>query len=392
MVHIMKTQYHIAKKRGAFHLLFVASVLLVTSLACGLGAGESTATPIATPTATPIAIPPAFPPVTDAPTRVSTAEPSATPTPVLSSVTQQNPRRYRVEFVATVKNDGFALNELLIYQPRPIAWDGQQDITIEMVSPVPTKQGEDPVFGNGLYYWDIGREMPGIGESLAVEIEFTYTAYEITAKINPNKIQPYNTDSPLYELYTRPERFIESTDPQIVEIANQVALGEENPYLVAQKYYNYVVETAHYRLVGKGLLGAKALLTNDEGECGDFAALFIALCRAKGIPARSVVGYWAISGVEQTHVWAEFYIEGIGWIPVDPTIGQQSTSDKEYYFGSMDNQRVILHKGFNVPLDPPAPDNYLAPLLQGPCWWFWGDGDGDKMSLEVTRWNVTRAE
>ena len=79
--------------------------------------------------------------------------------------------------------------------------------------------------------------------------------------------------------------------------------------------YDYVVETAHYRLVGEGLLGAKALLSNDEGECGDFAALFIALCRAKGIPAGSVVGYWAITGVEQTHVWAEFYIEGIGWIP-----------------------------------------------------------------------------
>jgi hypothetical protein len=102
------------------------------------------------------------------------------------------------------------------------------------------------------------------------------------------------------------------------------------------------------------------------------------------------VGYWAISGTEQTHVWAEFYLEGIGWVPVDPTIGQQSATDKKYYFGNMDNQRVILEKGFNIPFDPPAPDGYLAPLIQGPYFWFWGDGNGDNMSFEVTGWNVTQ--
>ena len=322
------------------------------------------------------------------PTNTSTPEPSATLTPVPSSVTQQNPKRYRVEFINTIKNDGFTLDQLLVYQPRPIVWDGQQDINIEMVSPAPDNQGEDPVFGNGLYYWNVIKEMPGIGESLQFKIIFTYTAYEITAHIYPNEIQPYNKNSPLYKLYTRPESFIESTDPQIVGIANQVALGEENPYLLAQKFYNYVVETAHYQIVGR-FLGAKGLLTNGGGECGDFASLFIALSRAKGIPARSVVGYWAITGIGQSHVWAEFYIEGIGWIPVDPTIGQQSASNKDYYFGNMDNQRVILEKGFNIPMDPPAPDNYLVPLMQGPYWWFWGYGDGNKMGIEVTSWNVT---
>ena len=384
----MKIHYLSIMKRSVF-LFFLASLLLATSFACGPGfRSMPTLTPVLI-TPTPILFTPTFSPILVTPTISSTPEPSATLAPVLSSVAQQNPKRYRVEFIATIKNDGFTLNKLLLYQPRPIVWNGQQDIDIEIVSPAPAKQGEDPVFGNGLYYWNINKEMPGIGESLQIIITFTYTAYEITANIYPNEIQPYDKKSPLYKLYTRPESFIESTDQQIVGIANQVASGEENPYLLAQKFYNYVVETAHYRLVGKGLLGAKALLTNGEGECGDFASLFIALSRAKGIPARSVVGYWAITGIEQTHVWAEFYIEGIGWIPVDPTIGQQSDSNKKYYFGNMDNQRVILEKGFNIPLDPPAPDNFLAPLMQGPSWWFWGDGDGNKINLVVTSWNVT---
>ena len=343
-----------------------------------------------TPIPTPIPLTPTFTSIPFTPTVVSPPEPSATLPPVQSSVTQQNPQRYKVEFIATIKNDGFTLDKLLVYQPRPIAWDGQQDISVDLVSPASTKEGTDPTFGNGLYYWDVKGEKPEIGESLQVKIVFTYTAYEITANINPKEIQPYDKNSSLYKLYTRPEKFIELTNSQIVEIANQVAGSEENPYLLAEKFYNYVIQTAHYRLVGKGLLGAKALLTNGEGECGDYASLFIALARAKGIPARSIVGYWAISGTEQTHVWAEFYLEGIGWIPVDPTIGQQSASNKEYYFGNMDNQRVILEKGFNIPLDPPGPDDFLAPLIQGPYWWFWGNGDGDKMSLEVTSWNVTK--
>ena len=319
---------------------------------------------------------------TDVPT------PSSTPLPVVNSVIQKNPRKYRVDFVTTLKNNGFAPNKILIYQPRPIAWDGQQDVTIEVVSPKPSKEGTDPVFGNGLYYWNLNT-MPRVGESIPIKIQFTYTAYEIAAQVDPNNIPPYNKESPLYKLYTRPEQFIESNNPHIVDIANQVAGSEENPYLLARKFYDYVIENTHYRLVGQGLLGAKALLANGEGECGDYSALFIALARAKAIPARSVVGYWAITGIEQTHEWAEFYLEGVGWIPVDPTIGQQSASDKEYYFGNMDNQRVILEKGFNIPMNPPTDDNDIAPLMQGPYWWFWGDGDGNKMSLEVISWKVT---
>jgi hypothetical protein len=378
----MKKQRISFAKRYAI-LLFAFLLLFTVSLACNFVSGlvpaqePSSTSPYHIPTWT-IPAPPSFTPA---------AGPSSTPVPFVNSVIQKNPRKYRVDFVAMLKNDGFSPNTILIYQPRPIAWDGQQDVIIETVSPQPSREGTDPVFGNGLYYWNL-TTMPRAGESIPIKIRFAYTAYEIAAQIDPSIVQPYDKESPLYKLYTRPEKFIESSDPQIVAIANQAALTEENPYLLARKFYDYVVDTAHYRLVGKGLLGAKALLTNGEGECGDYSALFIALARAKGIPARSVVGYWAVTGTNQAHVWAEFYIEGVGWIPVDPTIGQQSSSNKEYYFGHMDNRRVILEKGFNFPMDPTAPDNYSAPLMQGPAWWFWGDGNGEMMSLDVTTWNV----
>lgn len=378
----MKTQFPSTSKRNGFSF-FLASASIVATLACQLITG---------PSPVPLPVLPSVPPITAtlliARTTTATQEPPADMSLMQSSILEQNPRKYRVEFVATVQNDGFTLNKLQIYQPRPIEWVGQRNVAFEVVSPTPTSQGVDPVFGNGIYYWNVS-DFPRAGTSLPITIQFSFTAFEVVARIQPDEIKPYNTESPLYKLYTRPEQFIESNDPQIIEIADRLAGDETNPYLLARKFYDYVTITAHYRLVGKGLLGAKALLANGEGECGDYASLFIALARVKGIPARSVVGYWAISGVDHTHVWAEFYLEGIGWVPVDPTIGQQSASNQDYYFGNMDNQRVILEKGFSFPMDPPAPDNYLASLMQGPSWWFWGDGDGNTMSLEVTRWNVS---
>jgi transglutaminase-like putative cysteine protease len=373
------------KVHPIIHSLRFMLVLALSTLACSFYADAAQAfTPVftlVTSTARPSGIP--------ATSTGAHQLPTVKPAGFSSAIEQENPQRYRVKFVVTVRNRGFAINRLLVYQARPIDWDGQQDVQIESVSPTPAKQGNDPVHGNGVYFWEI-RNRPGIGDSLAFSFQFTYTAYEITAHINPDDIQPYQMNSGQYGLYTKSENFIEANDPHIMQLADQIAGEEKNPYLIARKVYEYVIRTARYELVGKGLLGAKALLGNGYGECGDYSALLIALLRAEGIPARPVVGYWAISGLEQTHVWAEFYLEDVGWVPVDPTIGQQSPSKEAYYFGGMDNQRVILHKGFNIAMDPPAPENFIAPLLQEPAWWYWGDsGDDSLVTIERTEWSVT---
>jgi transglutaminase-like putative cysteine protease len=227
--------------------------------------------------------------------------------------------------------------------------------------------------------------------AISFRIRFTFTAYETRTDIDPSDVQPYDEGGLLYTQYARPERFIEAGDPEIVELATQAANGETNPYLLAHRFYDYVVDTAQYELLGEGLRGANALVETGVGECGDYAALFVALCRSAGVPVRPVVGYWAISGIEQTHVWAEFFVEPFGWIPVDPTVGQLDPAKREYYFGAMDNERVILNKGFNIQLYPPGPDDYSAPFLQVPLWWFWGSsGDADSVSIERTSWTVER--
>ncbi len=110
------------------------------------------------------------------------------------------------------------------------------------------------------------------------------------------------------------------------------------------------------------------------GDCAHFSALFVALCRSEGIPARCIYGRigWRPFLNEQNskmfskldtmvndegfagaqhhglgpHMWAEFFLQGVGWIPVDPQAG---------IFGRLDNYRVILSKGRDIDLGPYAP-------------------------------------
>jgi transglutaminase-like putative cysteine protease len=65
------------------------------------------------------------------------------------------------------------------------------------------------------------------------------------------------------------------------------------------------------------------------GFCGHFASAYVAMMRAAGVPARVVTGYlggsWnAVGGyfvVRQSaaHAWAEIWLDGRGWVRVDPT-------------------------------------------------------------------------
>jgi transglutaminase-like putative cysteine protease len=64
-----------------------------------------------------------------------------------------------------------------------------------------------------------------------------------------------------------------------------------------------------------------------RGVCQDFAHLMIAICRAKGIPARYVSGYHFIGDLQSghadyeqaSHAWVEAYIPNKGWVGYDPT-------------------------------------------------------------------------
>ena len=372
------------KKFTEFSLLRAIKTILFIVLIIGL-TGCASDSPADTPSGEENTVAPTEEPTT-APTEAPTPTQTIVPTPD-EPIIYGNPKDYSVTYTTTIYNNGYNPTEVWVYLPVPSEWDAQRDLEITLIDPETTSQNVDPSNGNPILYWKLGRT-PASGESQEFELAFDFTAYETNTYINPAAVQPYLTESPDYVKYTQAEPYIESDDPQIIDLAISLADGETNPYVLAKIFYDYIFENVRYELLQQGLNGAKYILENKVGECGDYSALFIALCRASGIPARPIVGYWAISGNNQTHVWAEFFLEEMGWIPVDVTIGQSESSMRDYYFGNMDNQRVILSKGFNSPLVPTAPGNYVAPILQCPSWFYWGSGDVNNFILERS-WRVS---
>lgn len=70
-------------------------------------------------------------------------------------------------------------------------------------------------------------------------------------------------------------------------------------------------------------------LARGTGVCQDHAHLFIACCRAWGIPARYVSGYLHTSTADgrhlSTHAWAEALVDHLGWVSFDPSNRQSAT-------------------------------------------------------------------
>ncbi|MBQ7919496.1 MAG: transglutaminase domain-containing protein [Lachnospiraceae bacterium] len=71
------------------------------------------------------------------------------------------------------------------------------------------------------------------------------------------------------------------------------------------------------------------LLENKKGYCAYFATAFVLLARVEGIPARYVEGFSVPINSDKkvtvysdmAHAWPEVYLEGVGWIPFEPTPG-----------------------------------------------------------------------
>jgi hypothetical protein len=94
--------------------------------------------------------------------------------------------------------------------------------------------------------------------------------------------------------------------------------------------------------------------------------MFLSMARAKGIPARFVIGFPLTAkdgNVKGYHCWAEFYLDGKGWVPVDASDASKSADPalRQYLFGHLDPERVQFTVGRDLVLSPKTaePLNYF---------------------------------
>jgi hypothetical protein len=135
---------------------------------------------------------------------------------------------------------------------------------------------------------------------------------------------------PADEEFIKPNGFVQSDDPEIVKVANEVAGKIDDPWKKCQELERWV----------RGAMNANAergadfsvafstaadTIRSRKGDCSEFSVLLAALCRAAGIPARSAMGLVYVESLKAFgyHMWTEVNIGG-EWYALDGTIGEGS--------------------------------------------------------------------
>jgi hypothetical protein len=121
--------------------------------------------------------------------------------------------------------------------------------------------------------------------------------------------------------YLASDPYVQADDPKIIAQARQIAGGEENSWVAARLINRWVYENIEKKFT-PDFSNALQTLKSRRGDCGEHAALTVALLRAGGIPAREIVGlvYWPAGQGFGYHAWVEAFVGE--WVQMDPTWGE----------------------------------------------------------------------
>lgn len=198
--------------------------------------------------------------------------------------------------------------------------------------------------------------------SHSINVERTFTTGTIDYNIDKSKVTSNYSKLTNYTNYLKADSGIEVNDARIQAKAKSLTGNIVNPYDKAFAIFKFVNTSMTYNLnspyANKGALSA---LTYKQGVCEDYAKLFVALCRASGIPSRTVVGYRNsglpvinnnINLTNVSHMWAEVYMPSYGWVISEPTVifNQKGIPDNIFmkYFGKSLNPAEHIAIGYKA--------------------------------------------
>jgi transglutaminase-like putative cysteine protease len=218
----------------------------------------------------------------------------------------------------------------------------------------------DHVHGERVLYAEVAN--PAAGE-VKLAVETRLRRCELLARGGAADTAPLTEDHrQAFAEHLRTDVPHMEVDARVRKIAADVCGDETNVLVQARRLYDYVVDTTeHYskKTVQPSTIGSLTYcLDNKGGSCTDMHSLFIALCRAREIPARLVFGTRLKAENNGKEVdpgyrcWAYVFAPRLGWVPVECAAGDTVKDKKDYYFGNLDDRRVCWVEGRNRSLSP----------------------------------------
>lgn len=188
---------------------------------------------------------------------------------------------------------------------------------------------------------------------------------------------PYDINSDIYKWNTVASGDEIAPDyEKIQKIADVLWSQSQGIVDYARRCSDFVVKHFKY-MKSEGRNKVEDYFKVGGGDCGNLSAIFISLLRNKKVPSRPIV---TVRPDGSPHVWADFYLEKYGWIPVDVTYQQGHPSEDS--FGKYIGDGIVYTKGLNLMIDKGDNSTYRAGILQGFNWFYYCSDCSGKIAAD----------
>jgi transglutaminase-like putative cysteine protease len=246
------------------------------------------------------------------------------------------PQTRTMEITYSVQVNAIPANSkrIEIWLPYPQSDDNQKILKGKVSSPAPSKILTDQQYGNKIVHFDVKNpEVTDIPVTMVFSVRRSeYVHNNFSAATNAAASAEENLDR-----WLQPDRLV-PLDKRIQELSATVVAGKTTDLDKARAIYDYVIANMTYDKTPAGCCNGDIIWACDakRGNCTDFHSLFIGLARAAGIPAKFEIGLPVAADkpagdIGGYHCWAEFYLKGYGWVPIDASEASQTGPPLNYF-------------------------------------------------------------
>jgi transglutaminase-like putative cysteine protease len=231
--------------------------------------------------------------------------------------------RLRIRHETTCRYETPAARAIEILRLTPRGHDSQFVIgwRIEIDRDCRLVATQDP-FGNAMHSFTVEGPLDGLVIVAEGEVETQDTNGIISGQVERMPPEVFLRETPLT-----------AADAAIKALADQAAAQvESEPLRTLHWIMSAIGERMNLEADVPGtapVSTAVEALAAGRGVCGDFAHVFIAAARHRGIPARYVSGYLFRPDEPEPqgggHAWAEALVPRLGWVAFDPANGISAT-------------------------------------------------------------------
>lgn len=251
-----------------------------------------------------------------------------------------------------------------IWLPLPPSTSQQEVLAIQSDASMWLEVCHDPAFGNPILHGVTSGQSAGpqhIGYRAVVERKEWRVDLAQTRPARWNNIEQ---DAQLLRnqlCETRTLRFL----PELLEVAQQIKAKHSRALDIARAVYEHVLASMSYdkSVEGWGQGDTEWACSTGKGNCTDFHTLFLALLRSCGVAGEFEIGAAFPADMQDGdithfkcgyHCWTRFFDPVLGWIPVDVSEASRHPEKRDYFFGAIDQDRVLLSRGRDILMVPPS--------------------------------------